>query len=143
MSVVAGTPVIESPAACVRISLPSTVTRTITARRCACAILLRTTRITASALAGSAERVGDALCGAPQPATTNSATARRAAPRTIGMRSDVTEVDAGGFQNTFALDKEGERNQVGVRRHRITDGVDQPYGVAVERHRVHQHLRLG
>src|ERR1700758_4492549 len=97
-------------------------------------MLLRTTRITASALAGSAELVGDAVWGAPQAATTKSANARRATPRTIGMRSDVTEVDAGCFQNTFALDKEGQRNQAGVGRDRITDGVDQPDGVAVERH---------
>ena len=59
MPVVAGTPVIDSPTAWVTISLPSTVTRTMTAFRCACAMVSRTTRITASALALSVVVAGD------------------------------------------------------------------------------------
>ena len=55
MSVVAGTPVIESPTASVTISLPSIVTRTITALRWASAMVSLTTFITAAALTGSAE----------------------------------------------------------------------------------------
>src|ERR1700752_2895319 len=62
MSTVAGTPVIDSPRACVTISFPSTVTRTITALRCAEPIVSRTIFITASAIAGSDDADVDGLC---------------------------------------------------------------------------------
>ena len=87
MPVVAGTPVIDSPTAWVTTSLPSTVTRTMTAFRCACAMVSRTMRITASALAFSVVEVGDSVGSAPgaQPVSrtrTQIATRRR---RTTGM----------------------------------------------------------
>ena len=58
MPVVAGTPVIDSPTAWVTTSRPSTVTRTMTAFRCACDMVSRTIFITASALARSVVAVG-------------------------------------------------------------------------------------
>ena len=71
MAVVAGTPVIDSPTAWVTTSLPSTVTRTMTAFRCACAMVSRTTRITASALAVSVVGLRASVGSAPgaQPAS--------------------------------------------------------------------------
>src|SRR4029450_5914598 len=65
MAVVVGTPVIESPAAWVTTSLPSAVTRTMTALRCACAMVSRTIRITASALAVSVVDGGVCVGSAP------------------------------------------------------------------------------
>src|SRR5207248_4459590 len=56
MAVVAGTPVIESPKARVMISLPSTVTRTMTARRWRALMLSCTTFVIASPMAGLVER---------------------------------------------------------------------------------------
>src|SRR6184192_1482411 len=56
MAVVAGTPVIESPKARVMISLPSTVTRTMTARRWRALMLSCTTFVIASSMAGLVER---------------------------------------------------------------------------------------
>ena len=58
MFVVAGTPVIESPTAWVTTSLPSTVTRTMTAFRWVSAMVSRTIFITASALAVSVVGAG-------------------------------------------------------------------------------------
>nr|GLK34774.1 hypothetical protein GCM10017611_16230 [Rhodococcus wratislaviensis] len=58
---VAGTPVIDSPRAWVTISLPSTVTRTITAFRWLSAMVSRTIFITASACAGSADAMVEPL----------------------------------------------------------------------------------
>src|SRR6185369_17956211 len=58
MFVVAGTPVIDSPTAWVTISLPSSVTRTMTALRWFADIASRTVFITASARGSAAEDPG-------------------------------------------------------------------------------------
>src|ERR1044071_5619124 len=88
MFVVAGMLVIESPAARVTISLPSTVTRTMTALRCVSAIVSRTIAITASASAGAAVGAGDSAEGGvagTQPASNKSAQVRPRTRRARGM----------------------------------------------------------
>jgi hypothetical protein len=65
MSVVAGTPGIDSPHACVSKFLPSTVTRTMAERKCWSVMTDRTTAFTAATCAGlagaaAAEDVDDA-----------------------------------------------------------------------------------
>src|SRR5512135_1864674 len=94
----------DSPAARVSTSFPSTVTRTVTAFRCRCAIVSRTILITASALAVSGDAVGGGISGPAQP--TSSADSRRRRHRAPERGSSVramTEVWLlGGYQTDFA-----------------------------------------
>ena len=107
MPVVAGTPVIDSPTAWVTTSLPSTVTRTMAAFRCACAMVSRTMRITASALVASALEVGDSDGRAPgaQPVRIARAhnTARRRRTRAMpgSWQSDRAGLRISGIPTTW------------------------------------------
>ena len=106
---VAGTPVIDSPTASVTTSLPSTVTRTITAFRCDCVIASRTMRMTASAFVESMLGGSVLTEAGAQPVSRFSVQVATASQRNVGMPGSCQNKPAPGLSNRCRTRSAGSR----------------------------------
>src|SRR4051812_37511116 len=117
MSVVAGTPVIDSPSAAVTTSLPSMVTRTIADFRCSPAMVSRTIFSTASACAGGGAGGAGGLGGGEQAVSSARVLTRPAARRMRDM--DVEPASVGLFSTVdpmkyLEVDGVGQVSRIGL-----------------------------